>query len=280
GTSAVLEVRLTKRLRSMSQFQAHELRQAEASVPQVFQETNLHLFASKGDLAQVKRCIEEMGERVDKRDTRRQTPLHSACEGGSVEVAAYLIENGADAEAKDSGLITPLHQAATAGSVGCIELLIENGAVVDARTDTSDTPLHHACRMGRMDAVKLLLDFGASTTATNKRKQAPGDIIGEGIYVRHDLAKAMKAVMHTAGGAVRNKAAGLEAAKKELEKSNKTLTAQMERLETELETALRDVRTAQEQVTKLEGDNRKLRNQLQMLEGAKSRKSSSCCVIA
>ncbi|CAN0520308.1 unnamed protein product, partial [Scytosiphon promiscuus] len=43
-----------------------------------------------GNLSEVNRCLSE-GEMVDKRNTRRQTPLHRACAGGHHEVVEVLL---------------------------------------------------------------------------------------------------------------------------------------------------------------------------------------------
>ncbi|KAG5175404.1 ankyrin repeat-containing domain protein [Tribonema minus] len=179
----------------MSQFQQKQLAAAQSTVARSFQETNVHLFCEQGDLAEVRKAIEEKGEIVDKRDTRLQTPLHCACTGGhaqAMQVASYLLSKGADAEAKDGQLVTPLHCAAAGGNAECCKMLIAKGAVVNARDDKSATPLHWACQRGHMDCVTLLLAHGANTSAVNSKKQAPMDVIGELCYVRHDIAKAIK----------------------------------------------------------------------------------------
>eukprot|EP00953_Heterococcus_sp_UTEX-ZZ885_P041818 21311-Heterococcus_DN1.PRE.1 len=66
---------------SMSQFQQKQVLKALDNVPRAFQETNIHLFCEQGQLSEVERAISD-GEVVDKRNTRRQTPLHCACSGG------------------------------------------------------------------------------------------------------------------------------------------------------------------------------------------------------
>lgn len=48
-------------------------------------------WAKTGNLEEVHRCLAD-GEMVDKRNTRRQTALHSACLGGHHEVADVLIK--------------------------------------------------------------------------------------------------------------------------------------------------------------------------------------------
>jgi hypothetical protein len=77
----------------MSQFQQKQVQKALDNVPRAFQETNIHLFCEQGLLSEVERAISD-GEVVDKRNTRRQTPLHCACSGGhpavSTQAAAYL----------------------------------------------------------------------------------------------------------------------------------------------------------------------------------------------
>lgn len=45
----------------------------------------------EGDLAEVNRCLAE-GEKVDKRNTRRQTALHRACAGGHRDVVDVLLK--------------------------------------------------------------------------------------------------------------------------------------------------------------------------------------------
>jgi hypothetical protein len=76
----------------MSQFQQKQVQKALHNVPRAFQETNIHLFCEQGQLSEVERAISD-GEVVDKRNTRRQTPLHCACSGGhpavSTQTAAH-----------------------------------------------------------------------------------------------------------------------------------------------------------------------------------------------
>ena len=56
----------------------------------------------------------------------------------------------------------------------------------------SNTPLHWACMRGNLDAVEALIRSGADSAALNKKKQAPVDVIGEILYVRHDIVKMIK----------------------------------------------------------------------------------------
>ncbi|CAM9919757.1 unnamed protein product, partial [Hapterophycus canaliculatus] len=68
----------------------------------------------EGNVDEVNRCL-AAGEMVDKRNTRRQTALHSACAGGHRDVADILLSQGADPAAKDDQLSSILHCAASGG---------------------------------------------------------------------------------------------------------------------------------------------------------------------
>jgi lysine-N-methylase len=57
--------------------------------------------AQKGDLAKVKRLIEEQGAKVDARDDDGETALHAAAEKARLDVVKYLVKKGADVKAKD-----------------------------------------------------------------------------------------------------------------------------------------------------------------------------------
>jgi hypothetical protein len=45
---------------------------------------------------------------------------------------------------------------------------------------------------GNLEAVEVLISSGGDSAALNNRKQAPADVIGDILYVRHDVAKVIK----------------------------------------------------------------------------------------
>jgi ankyrin repeat protein len=93
---------------------------------------------------------------VDAENIDRRTPLHTAAQSGSTEIAALLAgRGGADLEKQDRDGRTPLHQAALDGQVSVAHVLVAHGASVAAMDAAGQTPLHLASREA---VVRLLLD--------------------------------------------------------------------------------------------------------------------------
>lgn len=84
-----------------------------------------------------------------------RTPLHFACQKGSVPMVRVLLQHGADVNAQDHDGNTPLLEAAHGGpwkpeaDQESISLLLESGADVD---------LHTAAAIGRPEKVKAALE--------------------------------------------------------------------------------------------------------------------------
>jgi len=137
--------------------------------------STIHLAARAGDLAKVKRFIEE-GTDVDARDKGRETPLFSAVQADNSDVAEFLIAKGADVNAKDNGGATPLNLVTRSprGRRDMVELLISKGADVNAKTQGGITPLHSACVRGNKDVAELLIAKGANLNA----KTTGGQVVG------------------------------------------------------------------------------------------------------
>ena len=127
--------------------------------------STIHLAARAGDLARVKRFMEE-GTDVNARDKGGETPLFSAVQADNDDVARFLIAEGADVNARDNIGATPLNFAIRARvKKDMLELLIAKGADVNAKTERGQTPLHSACVRGEKDVVELLIGKGADITA-------------------------------------------------------------------------------------------------------------------
>ncbi|HNN82495.1 MAG TPA: ankyrin repeat domain-containing protein, partial [Leptospiraceae bacterium] len=73
--------------------------------------TGIYKASKEGDLATVKRLIEE-GASVDESDSWSLHPIHYAAEKGNIEIAKLLLEKGASIHALDVREYTPLHFAA------------------------------------------------------------------------------------------------------------------------------------------------------------------------
>eukprot|EP00249_Psilotum_nudum_P011491 c23204_g1_i1 orf=368-898(-) len=112
--------------------------------------TLLHVAARKGDLAEVRRLLDE-GQDVNVLSsgfkTPGITPLHLAAKGGHLEVMDELLERGANIEARTKGGCgwTPLHSAAKEKNKKSIRFLVESGAFLPPDIDDGrfNPPLHY-----------------------------------------------------------------------------------------------------------------------------------------
>ena len=89
------------------------------------------------------------------------TALHSAAEGGHVDVAKVLIQNGVDVSAVTEDKCTALHIASKSDVA---EVLIQNGAGVNALTNTKTqrlAPFFAAQYDKYVDFLKILVENGA-----------------------------------------------------------------------------------------------------------------------
>ena len=99
-----------------------------------------------GDVAGVKRAVEEHGAEVNQFDNFGHTPLHYACRRPIFDTVKYLIEQGASLSAKSNNKFAdlPLHVAVEGGDLEVVNYLIEQGADIDAKNGIGLTPLHVA----------------------------------------------------------------------------------------------------------------------------------------
>merc|ERR1719310_1343396 len=92
--------------------------------------------------------------------------LRLAAWAGDLATLKRLVEEGVDLEAKDDRGWTALMNAALQGKLDCLELLIAKGAKLDA-TRSSGTALMVAAGSGKLDCLKLLIAKGANLEATS-----------------------------------------------------------------------------------------------------------------
>ncbi|KAL7290341.1 hypothetical protein TKK_0016036 [Trichogramma kaykai] len=100
-----------------------------------------------------------------------ETPLHTACDVGSLEIVDELIENGADPSAKDNSGIAPVYIALAKGHSEMVDFFIQNG--IDVNQPLSQfykiMPLHVAALKGFSYIVSMLLHYGADPEAQTKQ---------------------------------------------------------------------------------------------------------------
>ncbi len=87
-------------------------------------------------------------------------PLHHAAGDGDLAEVKRLIDQDADVNAREDGGGSPLHFAAGNGFVAIVELLIARGAEVNAITDEGVTPLDVAISQDHENVAHLLRLYG------------------------------------------------------------------------------------------------------------------------
>lgn len=133
---------------------------ATAAPAQVFTPDNsIHLAAEVGDVARVRRFIEQ-GESPSSPDPVGLQPLHYASNKGRLDVMRFLIERGADPNAQGEQGLAPLHGAAYHGSTDAIAMLVDRGANVNIRTSKNFTPLAIARLTNQAEAAALIERLG------------------------------------------------------------------------------------------------------------------------
>lgn len=127
--------------------------------------TLLHLAGFFGHLEAVPLLLERGADAaVFSINAMRNTPLHAALSGPlPAEGVRLLVEAGADVNARQHGGFTALHSAAQGGKMEVIDLLLDRGARVDAATEDGRRPLDFA----RDDQVRDHLRARGATDATS-----------------------------------------------------------------------------------------------------------------
>jgi ankyrin repeat protein/L-ascorbate metabolism protein UlaG (beta-lactamase superfamily) len=129
--------------------------------------SEIHDAGAVGNLAGVKKLLNENPELLEARDNAGKTPLHRAAYNGFMDVTKFLLEKGADLNARTSSNSTPLHGAAYYGRNEVVRYLISNNADINAANDYNYTPLLSASSGGHLEMVKMLIKAGADIKARN-----------------------------------------------------------------------------------------------------------------
>lgn len=120
---------------------------------------------------------------INAMEFRQKTALHLAVTHGRDDIVELLLAYGADVMAKSDGSWTPLHNACEQGSVKILKQLMDAGADINARLlNNMTTPLHVAAQAGHLDIVKCLL-------AEKDVKRAAKDTFGITPFLRAAQSK-------------------------------------------------------------------------------------------
>lgn len=104
-------------------------------------DTVLHIAARQGKVTALQALLEGTVA-LEHRNTRDETPLHSAIVSKSIDAVRLLLNRGADIEAKKKDL-SPLFLASLSCDFQMIEFLLERGANGDTQNAMQETPLRY-----------------------------------------------------------------------------------------------------------------------------------------
>lgn len=123
------------------------------------EKTCLHL-SSAHDRSDIVELLLKYGSGVNVRSDGGWTPLHNACEKGSMEIIRILLEASAELNAKLLNGMSPLHLAAQGGHLEVVQHLLGRKGIKRATRDTFGfTPFLRAAQNKRKDIVHLLAPF-------------------------------------------------------------------------------------------------------------------------
>jgi ankyrin repeat protein len=128
-------------------------------------EVSIHEAAMNGDLATVKKLLEQDPTLLEARDEDEGvTPLAYAAGFGRMEVLEFLVARGANVNARDPRGLSALHLTAYTGQLQALRFLLDKGADVTARGPSGMGPLHFVADR-QTEVLKLLIERKADIGA-------------------------------------------------------------------------------------------------------------------
>ena len=122
---------------------------------------SIHEAVEVGDLAEVRRLLEEDPGLLQAPDESGFVPLMRAVGGGHIEVVAYCLDRGAEVNHRHgTAHVNAAFWACSHGYPAILRLLLDQGADPCVRAITGWTPLAIAAHRGHMEVVAMLLKYG------------------------------------------------------------------------------------------------------------------------
>jgi len=118
-------------------------------------------------------AVDRLLKKISKKNTKGETPLHTAAIRGSSRLVKQLLKMGADPNVQDNAEWSPLHEACNRGNLSVVKVLKEFGADLNLTGFGRDSPLHDAARNGHIKVVKFLVRSGVSLKAKNASNRTP-----------------------------------------------------------------------------------------------------------
>jgi ankyrin repeat protein len=124
---------------------------------------SIHSAAERGDLAELKRLLEQDGQRLNAQNIHGLTPLMWVASNGHGAVMARLLALGADVRLQDVERRTAAWYACSSNhDASILSLLLDAGAPINAVHTSGATPLSQAAFFGAIACVALLVRGGSA----------------------------------------------------------------------------------------------------------------------
>ncbi|XP_070185256.1 ankyrin repeat and KH domain-containing protein 1-like isoform X2 [Littorina saxatilis] len=143
---------------------------ASVNSPNSLGDTPLHVACENGTIKVVKTLLKKGTADVDARKNNGQTALHVAAYGGLCELTRLLIESKADVNAQDDELKTPLFLTR---NPTVAHLLLANKAEVNIVSSKGNTVLHTASSFYPQCMLASLLTAHGDLEARDRQKHTP-----------------------------------------------------------------------------------------------------------
>jgi ankyrin repeat protein len=127
------------------------------------------------EMAKIRRSVEE----------RHETALHVAASRGDLEQLRRLIEEGLDVGALDSNCETPLQLATWNGRCSAVRALLQAGAKIEYLGGRYGTAMDIAARLGDTDMVRIFIDKGVEVA------KHPSSLAVAAQYKQHEVVKLL-----------------------------------------------------------------------------------------
>ena len=147
--------------------------------------------AARGDLAEMKKKIEQEAIDVNAKDSMHRTPLCCAASAGGARAVKYLIEHGADVNLPDGAKSddeSPLIAAVNSGKLDVVKMLVEAGADLDyAPKDYPEgTALAYAKEARRSKVVEYLVQLHKQRTGGKVKRSTAAKMRGVTTFDTND----------------------------------------------------------------------------------------------
>lgn len=135
---------------------------------------NMYRAIRRGNLAEVKRFLDEGGSIETVGGRYHGSLLLESCRHHTIKVAELLLDRGANVNVSGGGFWTPLHYASDGQENAALVIaLIRRGVEVDAVDFHGRMSLHIASRQGSSRVAAALLEAGAEPNVVDDDKRTP-----------------------------------------------------------------------------------------------------------